>query len=358
MSTKAIYRISSLDGLRGISILLVIIDHAFKSNFKNLKIGKLGVGIFFVISSYLIISFLLKDLDSRSFSIRKFYFKRILRIFPAYYFFLAITFGLIFYLDFFNFEHFWRPLVFLENYHPASLWKNNWLIGHTWSLAAEEQFYIIISILFLIFKNKNTPRKCLLVSFLSMFILASLFRGGYMIFDNIPVYLKGSVYRSFETVMDSFAIGGLIALFTIEKLKNHIVISYFRNKIFLLIILIFFIQFLNSPFIREIFGLKVRFIYNTIGLPVIYIVIGILLVLSVSAQRNKFLYKVLNSKVLSFIGLISYSLYLWQQVWLYNWEIPLIVKFLGIFISALVSYYLIEKPSLKFRNKLLLKYKR
>ena len=115
MSTKAIYRISSLDGLRGISILLVIIDHAFKSNFKNLKIGKLGVGIFFVISSYLIISFLLKDLDSRSFSIRKFYFKRILRIFPAYYFFLAITFGLIFYLDFFNFEHFWRPLVFLEN---------------------------------------------------------------------------------------------------------------------------------------------------------------------------------------------------------------------------------------------------
>lgn len=51
MSTKAIYRISSLDGLRGISILLVIIDHAFKSSFKNLKIGELGVGIFFVISS-------------------------------------------------------------------------------------------------------------------------------------------------------------------------------------------------------------------------------------------------------------------------------------------------------------------
>ena len=158
--------------------------------------------------------------------------------------------------------------------------------------------------------------------------------------------------------MDSFAIGGLIALFTIEKLKNHIVISYFRNKIFLLIILIFFIQFLNSPFIREIFGLKVRFIYNTIGLPVIYIVIGVLLVLSVSAQRNTFLYKVLNSKVLSFIGLISYSLYLWQQVWLYNWEIPLIVKLLGIIFSALISYYLIEKPSLNFRNKLLLKYKK
>ena len=351
-------RIQSLDGLRGISILLVILDHTFKANFKNLKIGKIGVGIFFVISSYLIISFLLKDLDKKTFSVKEFYFKRIFRIFPAYYFFLIITFSLIFYLGFFKFEHFWRPIVFLENYHPSSLWKNNWLIGHTWSLAAEEQFYLVISSLFFTLKNKNRPRKSLLFCFLSMIILASFFRGGYMIFEDISFYFRQSIYRSFETVMDSFAIGGVIALLTVEKLKCHKAISYFKNKWFVLLIIIFSIQFLNSPFVREIFGLKVQFIYNTIGLPVIYSSIGILLVLSITASRNTALFRILNNNIISFVGLISYSLYLWQQVWLHDWEIPLFVKLLGIFISALISYYLIEKPSLNLKNNLLLKFKK
>jgi peptidoglycan/LPS O-acetylase OafA/YrhL len=50
------------------------------------------------------------------------------------------------------------------------------------------------------------------------------------------------------------------------------------------------------------------------------------------------------------IGLWSYSIYLWQQIWLYSWDIPLYLKFIGIIISSVISYYLIEKKFLSWRD--------
>ena len=169
--------------------------------------------------------------------------------------------------------------------------------------------------------------------------------------------MTGSIHRSFETVVDSIAIGGIMALTPFKIIQKNKIVNYFKNKTFIIFSLVLGIQFLNSVFVREIFGLKVRFIYNLFGLSIINISLAIIIFNSISRYNSSIFKKALNTKILSYIGLLSYSIYLWQQVWLHEWNIPLALKFIGIIFSSLISYYLIERPSLNFRNKVLLKYK-
>ena len=102
-------RIPSLDGLRCISILLVIIGHN-RFNLYKIDIANLGVRIFFIISSFLIIGLLLNDLEGNRFSLKRFYFKRIMRTFPAFYFYLFLTGVFLYSINIFEWEQFWRSI--------------------------------------------------------------------------------------------------------------------------------------------------------------------------------------------------------------------------------------------------------
>ena len=145
MSTKAIYRIPSLDGIRGLSILMVVFGHAFRNYFHHIDIANLGVRIFFIISAYLIVGVLKNSIIKGRFSLKSFYFKRMMRTFPAFYFYIFCVYILLRWLDFFDLNQFWRAPVYLENYHSRSLWESQqWFVGHSWSLAVEEQFYICL----------------------------------------------------------------------------------------------------------------------------------------------------------------------------------------------------------------------
>ena len=147
MST--IHRIPSLDGLLAISILLVLVSHSFGGIRTYLDLGNLGVRMFFIISSYLIAGILYRDVIKNRFSLKTFYFKRLMRTFPAFYFYLAILAVVLLITDHFDWSQFWRAPVYLENYHPRNSWtQNQWFTGHTWSLAVEEQFYLLIALLF------------------------------------------------------------------------------------------------------------------------------------------------------------------------------------------------------------------
>ena len=145
--TEAPARIPSLDGLRAISIALVLFAHtsgtAFFPSFVFLRrhLGNFGVRVFFVISGYLITTLLLKELDKTGrISLKLFYIRRVFRIFPAAYFYLAVAavllaFGLV--------ELEWNDIVFgftyTTNYDPVRPWHTI----HLWSLSVEEQFYLI-----------------------------------------------------------------------------------------------------------------------------------------------------------------------------------------------------------------------
>ncbi|SHJ00248.1 acyltransferase family protein [Flavobacterium terrae] len=345
-------RIPSLDGLRAISILMVVFGHAF--HIGNLNIANLGVRIFFVISAYLIVGILLRDVDKGQFSIKTFYFKRFSRTFPAFYFYLLIVYVVLQFLDLFEWEQFWRAPVYLENYHPRSLWNDKqWFVGHTWSLAVEEQFYVLIALLFLFLNKKILSKRHLILVFISIVLLVPLIRVSYLYFTFIPDILAGSIHRSFETVADSLAIGGIMAIFPSQKIKASKYFLYFKNKIAGLILIILLCQLMNSSFVVSLLGLKIRYLYNLIGLTVINSCIGLILLLSIHFPSDSFFTRFLNCRFMVVIGLWSYSIYLWQQIWLYSWDFPLIFKFIGILICSVISYYCIETKFLAWRDTFL-----
>tara|TARA_A100001015_G_scaffold73817_1_gene81897 strand:+ start:674 stop:1738 length:1065 start_codon:yes stop_codon:yes gene_type:complete len=350
-------RIPSLDGLRCISILLVIIGHS-GFNLYGIKIANLGVRIFFVISSFLIIGLLLKDLEKNRFSIKRFYFKRIMRTFPAFYFYLFFTGSFLYSINIFEWEQFWRSIFYIENYHPRNNWtKVQWFVGHSWSLAVEEQFYIISSLIFILLQKNLIQKKSLNKIFYFTIIISPLLRVSYIFFKEfLPDFLILSKGRSFETVADALAVGGIIIL-NKNQIKSFRIFKYLCKNIIYCVLLIILTELLRSHLIPEEYSLKLKIVYELFGQTVGNILIGIIILYTIEYEpKTSIILRLLNNKLSIKIGLLSYSIYLWQQIWLYDWEIHLMYKYFGIIFSALVSYYIIERPFLNFRDKISNKY--
>jgi len=149
--------LTPLDGVRGLAILMVICSHAFESNYETsgalvrfvghlFYYGLFGVDLFFVLSGFLITGILFDSLNDSGF-FRKFYARRALRIFPLYYGVLLVCFALTRLLHLHWGDMGWLLLAYLQNLHPYAF--NNFTPGagiglyHFWSLAVEEQFYLV-----------------------------------------------------------------------------------------------------------------------------------------------------------------------------------------------------------------------
>ena len=334
-----------IDGLRAIAVLAVVIYHA-KFEFLNsffLKGGFLGVDVFFVISGFLITSILYKQVNNKIYkSILFFYQRRIRRIFPALIFLLIIItpfsgFFLhnyllqtysesgIFSLFFFSNIYFWNTG---EQYNAFASLYNPLL--HTWSLSVEEQFYLIFPFI-LFFSHKFFKENTI------YFIIVITF------FSFLGSYVFGTKYASFNfySLPSRFweiSVGAIIAL---NKFKKDYLPTIINNNLsnlgFVLIILSFFIysDSLTHPSL------------NT-SLPIL----GTVLVIYFY-NKNSFIYKILSNKALVYIGLISFSLYLWHYVIfsftrsLYPGELNNFYKIFLILISIIISsfsYHYIEKP--------------
>jgi peptidoglycan/LPS O-acetylase OafA/YrhL len=156
--------IPSLDGLRGVAVTLVIIAHlgiidrahAFLlkrgiplfPHIFEFDAGDLGVSVFFVISGYLITTLLLRQSeDSGSISLKNFYLRRLFRISPPYCLYLLAILALwALHIVPMRAGAFLSALTYTSNYYPYSSShpeSYGWLVGHTWSLSLEEQFYLI-----------------------------------------------------------------------------------------------------------------------------------------------------------------------------------------------------------------------
>ncbi|HEX4685074.1 MAG TPA: acyltransferase family protein, partial [Gemmatimonadaceae bacterium] len=141
--TRPATRIPSLDGLRAASIALVLVGHVMlrfsvspdrwvRFVASSLSLGHLGVMVFFVISGFLITTLLLTEIETTGrVSLRYFYFRRTLRIFPAYYAFLMVL-GLLSALGWLVMpaRHLLTAALYTTDYVPTP-----WTLGHTWSLA-------------------------------------------------------------------------------------------------------------------------------------------------------------------------------------------------------------------------------
>jgi len=293
--------IPELDGLRGIAILLVVTFHYF--GFLSIfSFGWTGVDLFFVLSGYLITSRLMisrKDKDYFS----KFYKNRALRIIPLYYgvliiFFIAVNLfvseknltGFQFYYQ--NISSFF---LFLQNWaliYAGINYENH--LQHFWTLAVEEQFYLLWPFIIYFFSgNKN------IICILCVSIICIIFFRSFLYFKNPGdslVYFYNTFCR-----MDSFITGGLLYFLSANPLKK-IYKQVAAAFIFILIAAIIFSGTKHStPFM------------STIGYTLLAIFFAAILYIALE-KKYKYLNKILNKKWLIQLGKISYGLYIFHWV--------------------------------------------
>lgn len=321
--------------LRAISVISVLFYHADLNFFRG---GWLGVDIFFVISGYLISNIILSEIQDGNFSLKKFYLRRLKRIFPALYFMLLFTIPVAYILlnpksllEYMN--NLKYSLPFLSNVYLSSLdfyvaEPNKFSpLLHTWSLSIEEQFYLIFPVLILLFyKLRLLSYKVLIFSFL--FLL------GINLIDVSSIskfYLFH--FRSWE-----FFLGFLIMLYS---QKNKIIFSK-NNEIFALLTIFVSLMLFNDGYIDNL-------------LPKVICLFGVSILL-LNHNDNLILSKISNIKFISLIGAMSYSIYLYHQPIYAFVRIYLRRSFLEIGVSqhlyiifliftiSFISYKFIERP--------------
>jgi peptidoglycan/LPS O-acetylase OafA/YrhL len=194
-------RIPSLDGLRAISIALVMLSHLIKWKHVSLPVlqayGDLGVHVFFVLSGYLITDLLLRERErTSSIDLPTFYLRRAFRIFPAAFVFLAVVVVL-----------YWREIrwvhVAAAVFYVANLdLSRPWIFGHLWSLSIEEQFYLLWPVAL---KKWQRHRVAILIG---VFVGTPVMRAILY-----AIKAHGPVTASLPVVSDQLAIGCLLAIF-------------------------------------------------------------------------------------------------------------------------------------------------
>lgn len=335
--------IPSIDGLRAFSIVLVIISHiAFNYNtvINNLGLGGFGVNIFFVISGFLITFLTLREKEKTgSISTKNFYIRRVLRIIPVAYLFIFVLFILDYLLDLHLGKNiFLRPLFFSENLIDRPGYT---LTRHYWTLSVEEQFYILFPLLI------SVTTKALLR--FSAFLIFSAPITTYIVFHysiNTPFihHILFFCYHVFGYNMLTIATGCLTAVI-IFKFPQKLFFKFRYPTIFQSFLLITAWWFYHISFPAGINNLLSS------------LCIACFLI-SIVNNRNNIIFRLLNYRLIRYVGLISYSLYIWQQIFCYDqpWakypigkSIPL--NILALFITAMISYHLYEKQFLKLKRK-------
>jgi peptidoglycan/LPS O-acetylase OafA/YrhL len=326
-------RIPSLDGARAVSIMLVILSHmAFAGALPGAKylmmfdLGNLGVRVFFVISGFIITHLLMKELDTNgTISLRDFYLRRAFRIMPAYYAFLAIT-ALIGLSGLITIHYDEAPIaaLYLSNYFDM-----HWNWGHTWSLAVEEQFYLLWPWALV------RGRKSALYVSVAILIAAPLFRAasGAGLWPTNPIY-------AFECVADALATGCLLALLREQLWNNRAYRTLLQSPLFLALPIL-------------VFGGKALYqnpaFWDIAKVPLFNLCIAICLDRYMRLPQLA-LGRVLNWRPVVWTGMLSYSLYLWQQVFSES-TLPFPLTLACIFCAAAASYYGIEQPFLRLRGR-------
>jgi len=318
------HRIPSLDGLRAISITLVILSHLVKWKHISADVlgsyGALGVFTFFVLSGYLITNLLLREHEKTStISLRDFYVRRAFRIFPAAFVFLAVV--VVLYRNEMSWVHVAAAVFYVANLDI----KRPWIFGHLWSLSIEEQFYLLWP-----FALKRYYRHRIAIV-LCAFWVTPIFQTGLYAFR-----IHNGLAGSLPVFSSQLAIGCLLAILAprVPKIPGWL-------AIFMLIAFLFIPWYPAITPYRTLFSL---FVLN----PILHVSVAGLVLHVIQVP-----YRILNWSPVAWLGRISYSLYLWQELFCSNASLHggylLVIPAIA---CACASYYLVEQPMLRVRDNL------
>ncbi|RYL83011.1 acyltransferase family protein [Haemophilus influenzae] len=338
-----------IDGLRAIAVISVIIYHL---NENWLSGGFLGVDIFFVISGFLITGIIITEIQQNSFSLKQFYTRRIKRIYPAFITVMALVSfiaSVIFIYNDFNKlrKTIELAIAFLSNFYLGltqgyfDLSANENPVLHIWSLAVEEQYYLIFPLILILAYKKFREIKVLFIITLILFfiLLATSFIPANFYKE---VLHQPNIYYLSNLRFPELLVGSLLAIY--HNLSASKQASKQASNVIAILstLLLFSCLFLMNNDIAYIPGI-------TLILPCIFTA----LIIHTTSQNN-IIKLCLSNKVIVFIGKISYSLYLYHWIFIafayyitgekqINNQSIAIVIILTIIFSVL-SYYLIEQP--------------
>ena len=317
--SKATGRSSEIDGLRAISALVVVFNHAGLSVFP----GNTGVTFFFVISGYVITLTLLSELSfSSGFSISKFLLRRFFKLFPplvgivilpSILFFKILNLSALGIISQLFFYFNWIDITFPElQVLPGS--------GVVWSLSVEEQFYISIAIFWLIIIKiaSNHAVKLLACFYILIYAYSTLCRV-YIHFsdsssrDGYNEILR--IMRGTDSRMSAIAVGGLLAIFVSQFMKRlNLNLSIFYNWQFILACSCFLLilsRRYDSSLVIDVFQFNLSEL--SIGLVIMHVAIR-------DKKVGFSVFNLLNLKLLQVIGLCSYSIYLSHMIFIESLE--------------------------------------
>jgi peptidoglycan/LPS O-acetylase OafA/YrhL len=329
-----------IDGLRALAIVPVILFHVGIPGFTG---GYIGVDVFFVISGFLITGILLDALDNNRFSLWHFYDRRIRRILPVLFTVLAVTtiasWKLLFPDEFTNFgKSLFSTALFYANYHFMhdtgyfALSADSKPLLHMWSLAVEEQYYVLFPVfIYIIYRY---CRHYIIPVTLFLCVL-SLIYSILLTSHTIDHAFYSAPARAWELMTGSF-----LAVLTSRSSGNIVSKSHFKNGLALLGLFLI---------VAPIFLYSESTIFPGVG--AIPPVLGAALILYATRTAQNPVTWVLSLPVVRFIGLISYSLYLWHWPILVLYKLRA-VEYIGmaekfsliaaIYVIATLSWYFVE----------------
>jgi peptidoglycan/LPS O-acetylase OafA/YrhL len=363
--------VKSLDGLRFLAVLLVLLDH-----WTNYRLGfpgsYLGVSLFFVLSGYLITNILLKakladENNNRSHlkSIKLFFIRRTIRIFPVYY--LVLFLLLLFNVGAIK-EHFIWLFTYQTNNFIA--YKGAWIgiYDHFWSLAVEEQFYLFFPFVIFFVKWKQLPKIIFGLILLSIGLR-------FWLYSNQHSWVVPFVLM--PTSLDALGLGSLLAYFLFNNspnlplkantLKTNLLISFLAYAL-----MIYLVQSTQNE----------HNIYATVWLRLFEAIFSVCLIFSFVAINDSSYFTsikqlLFENSVVVYIGKISYGIYIYHH-FVYNFYytnendilsrifrklnnfsdglgdnmlIKLAIVFPIVLIIATISWYIFEKPINKLKEK-------
>lgn len=320
-------RVPEFDGLRAIAVAMVVLAHSFRGT--AFSLGGLGVNIFFVLSGYLITSLLMKEhADTGRISLLKFYARRALRLTPA----LWIVLGFCLITQAFSSkaaEHIPSigiAALYVMNWYRAFELNNDWILGHTWSLSVEEQFYLVwapLLTLALSFGPRAAPRwlaaGCLALSTLAYLVLS------------LSGASSARIYNGFDTRSSELFVGCLLTLAPPSKFIRDKASRWWPVPIIVISAIVIGIW---PPVLGPV-------VFQTVALMAAWIIL-------IAPGHDRF--AMLRKPWIVYLGRISYGIYLWHYVLLeslyshgVNAVMSVLISVPVTVILAAVSFELVER---------------
>jgi len=369
ISSSNSHKLAGLDHLRALAIILVLLFHYRLFGHPEWiesagRFGWTGVDLFFVLSGYLIAGQLFKQIAAgHSISLRDFFVKRFFRIIPAYLFIVSVYFCVPAFHEREGLSPLWKYLTFTQNFGLDLRYYGTF--SHAWSLCVEEQFYLLLPVIVLACVLFKIGRNAAI-------IIAALFIAGFFIRSfNWHTFVKPFVdedirrinwykwiyyptFNRLDGLLTGITVAGLCQFYPMVKKFIHNNGNLFFVAALIVLAGAYFVCLDPLTYSASVFGF-----------PLVAIGYGCLLAAAISPLC--FLYKI-RSRVTASIATLSYSIYLshkglfhvtqelFAKLGVQKDSIPMIFLCLAVAIlGAILLRYLVEKPFLKIKDRLLQK---